>query len=350
VNGHLDWKQIDLYARGLAEGPIEVHLAECGECAAKLAALRDEEDAVKTALEPGDASDDEIEPVVQAALLTPRAKPARGLSFIPFAAAAALVIALVAIMAYRAPSDPLGDALSKGDYPSLSIYGRKAARWATPETAAKLRELPARVLYTEGEPRAEQAKLEPKLLNDAGLRVHTMLLSSRESIVYRKSEGLTRDVTMFPLADTDLREIDVIVLGDVKAARLATSADVLEAAMRSFVTRMGGTLVCIAGDKTAADDAHHALNSLLPVDLAKSVLVTKDVEVQGIPEALRVHIAAPLRAEGKALVTASGGAPIVSVREVGRGRVVFVASDDIGYGWRTKPSGYYPFYRSLIVE
>ena len=350
MNRHLEWKELDLYARGLAEGAIEVHLAECGECAAKLAVLRDEEETVKAALEPADASDDEVEPVVQAALAAPKARPARGLSFIPFAAAAALVIALVAIMAYRAPSDPLGDALSKGDYAALSVYGRKAARWASPDVAAKLRDLTPRVLYAEGEPRAEQAKLEPKLLNDAGLSVHTMLLSSRESVVYRKSEGLTKDVTIFPLADADLREIDVIVLGRVKAARLASSADVLQAAMRSFVSRMGGTLVCVAGDKTTADDAHHALNELLPVDLAKGVVVTQDVEVQGIPEALRVHIAAPLRADAKALVTASGGAPIVSVREVGRGRVVFVASDDIGYGWRTKPAGYYPFYRSLIVD
>ena len=350
MNRHLDWKELDAYARGLVEGAIEVHLAECGECAAKLAELRDEESALRTALEPADAPEEEVERVVSAAIATPRARAPRGLAFLPLAAAAALVFALIGVMTFRPPADPLGDALTKGDYESLEAFGVKAARHAVPAAAARLRGLTPRVLYVEGEPRAEYARLQHELLKDGTLAVHTMLLSSREPEVYGKSDSLARSATMFPLSDLQLRDYDVIILGEVKATRLASSPEVLAAAMRSFVTRLGGTLVLIAGDKSSAVDAHHALDELLPVDLRAAKRVTEPTRVGDVPEPIRFHLAVPLRENARALAAASTGAPVISTRDSGRGRVIFVASDDFGFGWHTKPAGFYPFYRAMLGE
>jgi hypothetical protein len=359
MNRHLDWKELDLYARGLAEGAIEVHLAECGECAAKLAKLRDEEDAVKAALEPGDASEDEVDQAVARALATPKAKPPRGLAFVPLAAAAALVIALVGVMSYRPPADPLGDALAHNDWSALERFGVKAARHAPAPLAAKLREMTPRVLVVEGAPRTDYKKLEPALLKDASLAAYTMLLSSREPDAYRRSEGLTKEVSIFPLADADLRDFDVIVLGQVKAARLASSPDVFAAAMRSFVTRLGGTLVCVAGEQSSPDDAHHAIADLMPIDFARATEVRDTAALEAtaaarwtdLPgEGVRWHLSAPLREGSTAWLVTARGAPVISVREAGRGRVIFVASDDFGYAWHTKPAGFFPFYRKMIVE
>jgi hypothetical protein len=350
MNRHLDWKELDAYARGLVEGAVEVHLAECGECASKLAELREEESALRTALEPTDAPEDEVERVVQAAIATPRARAPRGLAFLPLAAAAALVVALIGVMTFRTPADPLGDALAKGDFESLEKFGVKAARHATPAAAARLRALTPRILYVEGEPRAEHARLQHELLKDGTLAVHTMLLSSREPDVYGKSDSLARSATMFPLSDAQLREYDIIILGEVKATRIASSPDVLAAAMRSFVMRLGGTLVLIAGDKGSPADAHHAIDELLPVDLRAAKTVTEPARVGDVPEPIRFHLSAPLREGARAVHSTSTGAAVVSSREAGRGRVVFVASDDFGFGWHTKPAGFYPFYRAILGE
>lgn len=350
MNRHLDWNELDAAARGLIGGPAEVHLAECGDCAGRLGVFRDEEKVLRDALEPDAVPDLEIEAVVRRVSETRLVRPRTGL--LPLAAAAALVAALVIVLGGRPGSDPIGEALAKGDRPALLRLGAKAAPHAPAALADELRRLPVRVLYAEAESRGEYRMLRPALLKDAGLLVHTMLLNSTDADLYGKSESAIdapsrfREIaTIFPLADADLAEYDVVILGPVDAQRLASGPEVLRAAMTSFVSKFGGTLVLVAGPKSSPADAHHALGDLLPVDLARSTPVT----AAAVREERRVrwHLEAPLRAGAEVLEPAAGGAPLVTARKVGRGRVIFVGSDDF---WSWGPAEQYRLYRGLIVR
>jgi hypothetical protein len=352
MSPHLEWKEIDAYARGLLEGPAEVHLAECGECAAKLAKLREEEEVLRAALEPGEVSDEAVEAAASQALSAPRPRRS-SFSILPLAAAAVLVLALVAVLAKTTPvlpEDPMGDALAANNRARLQEFGRKAAAHAPAALASELRALPPRVLYVEGGPRMEYRMLRKPLLEDGGLLVHTMLLSSREPEVYGKSEALPSIATMFPLDDRGLNRYDVIVLGEVRATRLASTADVFHRAMESFVARLGGTLVVIAGPDTGPESAARALDRLLPVDLSRAKEASADAAVASQALAasgvIRWRLDAPVR-EGTVVMATEKGAPVIVERRAGRGRVVWVASDDF---WHWGTARQFALYRALLTQ
>src|SRR5258706_13753584 len=108
MNRHLNWSELDAYIRGRMEGPQEVHLAECGECAEKLTLFRDEERAIRDALAVGEVAEDEIERVVEGlpdpALRTGPRPSWTGL--VPLLAASLLVGLLILLLNPARPPRP----------------------------------------------------------------------------------------------------------------------------------------------------------------------------------------------------------------------------------------------------
>lgn len=331
-------------------------------------------------------------------------------AMIPLAAAAALSVALLAGVVRTpapvptpAPADPVAAAIVDLDRPALAPratrtllkYGRKAlpslrdaessAEGERLDRIAAVRSLIEhdwpRVLLVYSHPRYEYQALSDYLLNDPGLLTHRIQLSADPELAGAVSVWAAtapdrvpvrfRAPASLPSTIDELAEYDVIVVGDSPSGDLGAMAGLLG----DFVERLGGSLVFVAGpDSSKPGSLHRAGAAILPVELAVAptregrirVKLTADglndaclaVDEQGqtreeffaaVPP-LRWVQPATARTDSSVLLAAEDGTPVVAVRRSGRGRVMWVGSDDL-YMWRGKVGGgkyHQPFYRALV--
>jgi len=126
-----------------------------------------------------------------------------------------------------------------------------------------------RVLYVEGYPRWEYRYVKNALIrDDENFAVHVILLSAERGF-QQPSSGDLDPIFAFPESTKDLFEYDVVILGDVNPASLATSPEEVTAVLKNlarFISEAGGGLMMVAGEGWNPHSfAGTPLESVLPV-------------------------------------------------------------------------------------
>ncbi len=255
-----------------------------------------------------------------------------------------------------------------------------------------------RVFYIEGLPRYEYRFLKNAMIRDKTLKVQVLLQSADPTYPQPSSPGV-EPASKFPQTRKELANYDVIILGDITPSQLksvgATSEEEIMERIKAFVDELGGGVLFLTGPNHNPESfIDTPLEDLLPVvvgDTARSAnrknpqpfrpkltpqgrdhpvmrLVSdpeKNVELwednrknkESLPQPLRWYQPvekAKLGAHTLAVhpkATRNGDpVPIVTVQRYGRGRTMFVGSDDIWYSMR-KIIGdryYYSFWSESV--
>jgi uncharacterized membrane protein len=123
-----------------------------------------------------------------------------------------------------------------------------------------------RILYIEGEPRWEYAKLRESVAEEKNI-VLVSVLRSADGKFYRQGvESADELVNGFPKSEEDLFRYDAIIIGSIEATFF--TFDQLKA-VEQFVSRRGGTLLALGGSKAfnVGGYANTPLADLLPIYL-----------------------------------------------------------------------------------
>jgi uncharacterized membrane protein len=244
-----------------------------------------------------------------------------------------------------------------------------------------------RVFYFERLPRYEYRFLKNTMIRDDSLEVKALLYSADERYPQPTSPGLS-PATHFPKTREELASYDVIVIGDVRPSMFRSlgveAQDVLER-LQTFVEELGGGVLFIAGkgyNPTAYTNT--PLEDLLPV-LAGSTVRSNPGSVSFNPELTPLGRSHPImqilderernvelwednredtysleplrwyhpvqneKLGAKTLarvpsdVTGESATPLVTVNRYGRGRTMYVGTDDT-WVWRKLVGNKY-FYR-----
>ena len=228
-----------------------------------------------------------------------------------------------------------------------------------------VREEKIRVLLADGLPRYEFRYLKQLLERDKSIELSTLLLDA--DLEYAQEDRTA--IQHFPVKREDLARFDVLILGDVSPALLGPA--VMES-VRDFVREKGGSVVFIAGPQSnplafggtplevllpfavadvkppatevaASDSFHPALtiegqkgNSLFRLGdtEADSLRIWNGlpnlfwlVEIPKVKPGVRVFAEHPLKSG------TSGRLPVISMQQVGGGKVLFHATDET-WRWR----------------
>src|SRR5262249_47983329 len=123
-----------------------------------------------------------------------------------------------------------------------------------------------KVLYVEGEPRWEYGKVRAAMAEEKSV-VLVSLLRSAEGKFYRQGiEAPEELVTGFPKTEEELFKYDAVMIGSVEATFFAFER---LRNLEQFVSRRGGTLLCLGGSKAfdAGGYANTPMADLLPLYL-----------------------------------------------------------------------------------
>ncbi len=159
-----------------------------------------------------------------------------------------------------------------------------------------------RLLYVEGYPRYEYRSLRAAFENDERFQVTSYVMVDRQDNIYRQGLNTAGELEQgFPKTEAELFAYDVVVIGDVEAAKFTT--DQLTN-LREFVRRKGGGLLFLAGDSSFAPGGFNVtpLADVLPFSVGNTQRLTEEFRVSPTQEGIERGIFGPLN-------TASGSAP-----------------------------------------
>lgn len=174
-----------------------------------------------------------------------------------------------------------------------------------------------RILYIEGEPRWEYAKLRESVAEEKNL-VLVSALRSADGKFYRQGvENADELVNGFPKSEEELFKYDALFLGSMEATFF--TFDQLKA-VEQFVSRRGGTLLALAGPKAfnAGGYGNTPLADLLPIFLNGNQEKTTDSQTfKAAPgDRGRDHPAARLVDQSDANAKAWEQMPAITLPEV----------------------------------
>jgi hypothetical protein len=248
--------------------------------------------------------------------------------------------------------------------------------------ALSVRDEKLKVLLVESAPRYEFRYLKQWLERDKSIALQTLLIDGDPD--YAREDRTA--IAYFPVQKDELSKFDVVILGDVSPSQLgSTAADWLE----SYVRNQGGGLLLIAGvRKNPQSFAGTALSGLLPFSLdsvdaatweqAVSVdfhpqltldgqkgvpmfrLAVTEAENQTVWNALpplyglltiRDHKpGARVLVEHPTLKGRTDRLPVILMQQVGAGKVLFHATDEL-WRWRFRTGDtYYGRYWSQAIR
>lgn len=123
-----------------------------------------------------------------------------------------------------------------------------------------------RILYIEGEPRWEYAKLRESVAEEKNINLVSVLRSADGKFYRQGIENADELVNGFPKSEEELFKYDALIIGSVEATFF--TFDQLKA-IEQFVSRRGGTLLALAGTKSfnAGGYGNTPMADLLPIYL-----------------------------------------------------------------------------------
>ena len=123
-----------------------------------------------------------------------------------------------------------------------------------------------KVLYIEGEPRWEYAKLRESVAEEKNIQLVSVLRSADGKFYRQGIENADELVNGFPKSEEELFKYDALIIGSIEATFF--TFDQLKA-VEQFVSRRGGTLVALGGPKAFNAGGYGAtpLADLLPIYL-----------------------------------------------------------------------------------
>jgi uncharacterized membrane protein len=174
-----------------------------------------------------------------------------------------------------------------------------------------------RILYIEGEPRWEYAKLRESLAEEKNI-VLVSVLRSADGKFYRQGiENADELVNGFPKSEEELFKYDALIIGSVEATFF--TFDQLKA-VEQFVFRRGGALLALGGSKSfnTGGYGNTPLADLLPIYLngAKEISAESQTYKAAPADRGRDHPAARLLDVPDANAKAWEKMPAISVPEV----------------------------------
>jgi uncharacterized membrane protein len=228
-------------------------------------------------------------------------------------------------------------------------------RRAELDMGVSVNERKLRVLILENRPRFETRYLREAFKRDKTITVHTYLAEGRWR---RWGEGSDSDVgpAHLPLSPAELREYDVVVIGDIGPDALRESdLNNIETAVRSNAVG----LVWLPGETGAiAGFANTKLGALIPVELPDAQTISRgylgggghrtnrtpaaeqlglldagDADWSRLPVLLGASPVLSTKPTAEVLVEDQLRAPLVVSRTYGVGRALFIAVDDT-WRWR----------------
>lgn len=124
-----------------------------------------------------------------------------------------------------------------------------------------------KVLYIEGEPRWEYAKLRESVAEEKNVLLVSVLRSAEGKFYRQGIENAEELVNGFPKSEEELFKYDALIIGSIEATFF--TFDQLKA-VEQFVSRRGGTLVALGGPKSFNAGGYGAtpLADLLPIYLS----------------------------------------------------------------------------------
>ena len=164
-------------------------------------------------------------------------------------------------------------------------------------TMLEVRAGPARVLYFEGEPRAEFAFMRRAVAADSALQVVGLVRTAQHKFLRLGVRDSLELITGFPTRPEDLFQFRAVVLGSIESSFF--TGEQLRM-LSDFVSRRGGTLLALGGRAALAEGgfAETPMAEALPVALARARADTGappvELAVRPTP-AGRVHAALRLR-------------------------------------------------------
>jgi len=174
-----------------------------------------------------------------------------------------------------------------------------------------------RILYIEGEPRWEYAKLRESVVDEKNI-VLVSVLRSADGKFYRQGiENADELVNGFPKSEEELFKYDALIIGSIEATFF--TFDQLKA-VEQFVFRRGGALLALGGAKSFNTGGYEntPLADLLPIHLngAKEISAESQTFKAGPADRGRDHPAARLVDVAEANTKAWEQMPAVSLPEV----------------------------------
>src|SRR5438309_1479243 len=123
-----------------------------------------------------------------------------------------------------------------------------------------------KILYIEGEPRWEYAKLRESIAEEKNITLVSVLRSADGKFYRQGIENADELVNGFPRSEEELFKYDGLIIGSVEATFF--TFDQLKA-VEQFVSRRGGTLLALGGTKafTAGGYGNTPMADLLPIYL-----------------------------------------------------------------------------------
>ncbi len=123
-----------------------------------------------------------------------------------------------------------------------------------------------KILYIEGEPRWEYAKLRESVAEEKNVTLVSVLRSADGKFYRQGIENADELVNGFPRSEEELFKYDALIIGSVEATFF--TFDQLKA-VEQFVSRRGGTLLALGGTKAfnAGGYGNTPLADLLPIYL-----------------------------------------------------------------------------------
>ncbi len=251
----------------------------------------------------------------------------------------------------------------------LPIDGERETANNTSVVSILAHERKIRVLYVEAYPRYEYRFLKNLLIRDPTLESSCVLLSASPGFA---QEG-HRPQLRFPASPDELRNYDVILLGDIDLRREDSLRGDQQEWLVEFVSTLGGGVAFLAGtDHMPQVLRQTTLEKLLPVALdsqsptgplrtneARTAQITAEGDESGLfyfadSRAARRDMAATMpgwffvarvlgaQPGASVLATVPGGAgptetmPVIVLGRYGAGRTLFVGTDDL---WRWREYG-----------
>jgi uncharacterized membrane protein len=174
-----------------------------------------------------------------------------------------------------------------------------------------------KILYIEGEPRWEYAKLRESLAEEKNVTLVSVLRSADGKFYRQGIENADELVNGFPRSEEELFKYDALIFGSVEATFF--TFDQLKA-VEQFVSRRGGTLLALGGTKAfnAGGYGNTPLADLLPIYLngAKETSTDSQTFKAAPADRGRDHPAARLVDQSDANAKAWEQMPAISLPEL----------------------------------
>jgi uncharacterized membrane protein len=174
-----------------------------------------------------------------------------------------------------------------------------------------------KILYIEGEPRWEYAKLRESVAEEKNVTLVSVLRSADGKFYRQGIENADELVNGFPRSEEELFKYDALIIGSVEATFF--TFDQLKA-VEQFVSRRGGTLLALGGTKAfnAGGYGNTPLADLLPIYLngAKETSTDSQTFKAAPADRGRDHPAARLVDQSDANAKAWEQMPAITLPEV----------------------------------